>query len=370
MLVTVARGQTSTEVQHWLDQELHDALTVPRIDGFGVGWSSEEYSTLSAEELTKLGTEVTGHPDHPRKLEYELAKKRQVSGPTVTRHLLFCEGDGAWRYNTDREDGSFVDVTMTAGRAWQLAPQSLKIFDPKLVDPSHPEQDVRAEERVFRPMLNGLFYGGIGFQGADLTIRDIAASEGHWSAVYGRPPELEARRRFSVRLSGRWDTNLSRGFVEASEIVESGFKPDSVGARDLYKDWRQEGDLKRWVCRRMERYMPDGRLTRVLTLGGVVSWPAGGFEALTAIPPTEGADAIRGTTVFRSITDFREQTVTHQTASGAPIVTPMPPTSPGRQGWIERAGWALLAVLSTAFAAIWLRRRLRMRTARFLQGGH
>jgi hypothetical protein len=356
-----ALSQESAPIEAWLEKECELSQHVPDFGGYYVCLHTEEFNTLSAAELDELKAEVETHPDHPRRAEYNLMMRRLTNGPTITRLSIFGAGDGKWRFNTDNEDGGFQDVAMSPGSAWQLGPAALKIFNPKEIG-TDPEQNVKNQERVFRPSLNRLLFGGLGYQGSDFKPRPGVKILGDkWVAIVGRPADIAPERQFELEVTGRWDANLGRGFFETIKIITSGFSKTGVGEHEVFSDWKLDPSLNMWIASRADRYNAAGVLYRRVVFDATKNIPAGGFDGVATAPSIDAGDPIRGVVQFRSVTDYRKRIQSNRADPASPLsASPMAPLPKDDPQWITVAGWILLGALAVLLTiAAWNRRRFR-----------
>lgn len=353
------QGPTQQEVQTWFDKEWAEAQKMPALEGFGIRWRQEDHAMLPPQELEALRQAVKGHPEHPRKNELIGYEQKLKSGPIAIPQELYVLGDGKWRYNSTFEDGSFFDAVVTPERSWTLFPQSLAIYDVKAEMVAGTKQSLRDQEQIFRGPVGEMLFGGFYQFAHTAAVPGLVVVEGdRWKVDAVQPPRPDGRTWFALEYRGRWDAAAGRGFVERATITAHGYMPGAVGSYREFKEWFFDENIGRWIARRVEERTASGELALANVFEKSVAWPAGGFEALTAIPPARGSDPIRGESRFTSMTDFRERAIVADPGTPGEIRTSLPAGEFGAESDVLRtAGWLVLGVLVVVFGFVYFRRR-------------
>ena len=113
--------------------------------------------------------------------------------------------------------------------------------------------------------------------------------------------------------------------------------------------------LGRWTPGRLERWDASGKLARVVRLLDVTP-PTLSLNELTALPPFDGADPVRGRTTFVELLDHRNSSIVD--SAGAVERLPVPrlaKDTASATAWFKALGWFTLALL--VIGLIWLKMR-------------
>ncbi len=348
-------------ISAWVAQAWADAARPPNTGGYSIAWREETYSLLSSEEVTRLKREIGQRPEHPARAEVAHIEKHGLSIPVGVLNMRFM-GDGGerWRYNIDHapvgpKASAFSDSALTPSDAWQLKTHFLEIFDPEESRSASTPGSLRAHEFTFLPSLSRLIAGHF-MQGrlASVVPGSIRLEGTEWSFV-ASVPDARPEQAFAIRYSGTWIGAENRGRVDACQIVSNGYKPETIGERELFRDHRWEPALSRWIAGRVERYTPEGRLWRVIVLTSVDPLPAGGLDACVRPPDPRGTDPFRGPATYTTIRDHREGVMKARHDNGETAILEALPPSPARGSSLRIIGWVSLAACVGALA--WFRFR-------------
>lgn len=342
-------------VQSWFDREWKESQIFPIFKNCHIAWHRELVYAPPDSEFQQLRDAVKGHPDHPAKHELEAYERHRSGTPTVQPCVLWIQGEGNWRYDTDLVDfGMYLDTVVTPRHAWRMSNVQLTIVDPRYGYPS--SDDYSAQEAVFWPELGLMMYGGMtAGRGGVLQPQLLALDESVWRVRATELSSTSGKPVLSLEYSGHWDSNAGRGFVDAVKMELNAAHPASVGTRHLFKDWQYEPTIDRWVARRVEEYRPNGREERRLIFDGVSSDEPRRFAEVIRIPETDHPDPVRGKTTFRSIQDYRDTSGPAVSASNGVVVHSVA-GSAREDTWRRWGGWAAAGSLIVALLAIRLRR--------------
>jgi hypothetical protein len=216
-------------------------------------------------------------------------------------------------------------------------------------------QSLKSTLYVFWPEINRMMFGGL----SDGVISGIKRDALRWDGSKWRVTlwwgESRDRAKLTTEVSGRWDEQLERGFVESEKITSNTVRPDSVGSGAVYKDWRFVPEIQRWVAGRTEEHAADGRLERVIAFEGASAGERGDFALVTALPDAEAADPIRGDTTFLQLVDFRRGIAKDRSAPSDPLGSAAPLPG-GRNGfehvWRRWLAWVVVAILVSSLVAL------------------
>lgn len=358
----VARQPTQEAVQAWFEAEWSaNGPEIPDLSGHSVTWRVEFRYVPPAAELDKLRKEVTGKPDHPDRFTLENYERALKNDPSIVRYRLWSHGKGNWRQNKEWGFGNdlshYWDFTLTPKRAWMMLQSSMTIFSPG--SPTAPGMDLPSLEHSFGPVLEQLFSAHVptaarsGYKPGTVSL----AGQKWTILVSVSAPNSDAKA--ALTFSGRWDDQANRGFIEEERVVSSG-DTASVGKATKYLEWTHEPSLDRWVAHRVEMYKSDHRLDRVIVFENAQAEEPGEFEKITAIPPAEGEDPIRGKTTFTRVTDYRtnKQSLLDTERKEA-VSASLPVQEDTGPRWQRRIGWITSLSLVMGLVAIAAHRRIK-----------
>ncbi len=358
-----ARSQalTSDQVSSWIASEVSSCAGLPVLGDHSISWRVEQWWVPTLAELNLLRSEVANKPDHPRKADLEQYDNALRKTPTTKKYRLWSKGPGKWRLcmNWGRlgDTEQYWDKTLTDQVAWTLLQSQLEVADPR--EPSRPGMNLHMIERSFGSDIEEFFSGRMcSVARSKYEFGRPLVESMRWSVSAARGGGTAGSQRIEVSFSGRWEPEHQRGFVEQIRVVRNDLQPDSVGERTVFSDWRQVGEVDRWISHRVERFRGDGSLDRVLVFERVHTGSPGEFDDVTRVPPIDGQDAIRGKSEFRFVTDHRsgaQSAVDEQRREVAQAAIPGKPAS-ASSAWNRWIGRSVTGVLVLCLVGVVIRR--------------
>lgn len=329
-----------TDVETWYAAERAAARAYPDIGGYALTYRIEYHNQPPADPSR------SDPPAEPEEDE-----------PSVARCTLWQDGPRQWRYNKSyRADGrdEYADIALNGDLSWALTPRQLTIVDQKAGAP--PYRDFGSQEGSFRLDLSLMFHAGGYLQSGSVAPPEMTVSGTAWAV------EATNVNGMTVLVSGRWDSEMSRGFTETARYTAFEAHPSQVGTAWDFSDWAFDPVLRRWVARRVECYRPDGALDRVLLFDRAEPETPQRLRTLIDIPSVHGDDPARGPLTVTSIYDYRPGVLTATVQEREGVVTTHLGSEESRRSarWMRYTGWVGAGALVTSLIAI---RVLRGRTA-------
>lgn len=347
---------SAARAEQWFNEALSASREPVELNGCTVEWIQEIHYTPPMAEIIKMREDVRGKPEHPDRPLLVQFEQRLQGRPEIHSMRLWYHGPNEWRQCLDFESPlgpRYWDTTSIAQHCWFLVPETLSVA-------SSPDQwpgdTINSIADSIRSEVTLLLHGGLtGLARTGYRMERFSLHDSRWRAeLVLQNSTREVTNR--VYVDGDWNDAIGRGFVsEIADVVS----PSSVPRRrSVVMDWRRHEELNTWVAHRYETHDPDGRLhTRFLFKGARKEAP-GEFEAVTAIPPIDGEDPIRGPSKFIRIADYSNGILEQRAADGAMTSTPIATANVKKPAWHRWVGWVMAVVLCGGIAASVLRRRL------------
>lgn len=355
LLTGVLVQPTEHGIRAWLDAEAQRADRLDFPSPFAVRWTYENFCVLTPESLAALRSEVRDKPFHPRRSELEEAERQLRDGKSVTHMMWLRDRQGRWRFGIEYPGRVVQDTVCGPRDSWQMVNGTLKIFDHSVVGTRQdPAQNPLAEEHVFAPDLDAIFFGKLGStRSSRLALTALHVDRMRWTAVFA-----SASGAVEWQYSGRWSVDENRPFVESRRILKHP-SPDWVGHVELFQDWKPFGDSTTWAASVVRRLDSDGREWRRVTSVEPMGLSPEEIEQAMRAPSHEAPDPIRGTAGITRRLDFRSRLDERVDAeSGHVSATFTLPGASERQGIDKRRllGWVVLASIAMMAAALHIRR--------------
>jgi len=135
--------------------------------------------------------------------------------------------------------------------------------------------------------------------------------------------------------------------------------PEEQGKVWEFDGWHQRDPIGVWVAESYTEKQRDGRIVQRIALGSIQRISDERLAELTAPPPFDGADPVRGRVTFRSMMDYSggvSPLVHLVTPSGLQqVALPSQASTKQPSEWLRPMGW--VAAVSIAVALVWLRIR-------------
>lgn len=349
-----------SDVDAWFESFVQSSDKELSFPGVRLTYERVFYSTLTDDEYQSLAALIAKHPEHPRKDELQLEKRRRRDGADVFRNQLWIDAGGAWRYSADSivdADGvhQYRDVAWTPQRSWSITPRQL-VVAPSDSSGFPPEAQLKAAENTFLPELRRLMFGDtFAANTSGLALQPASQSGNVWKIVAERgstssPPHIQYE--FTLERSSQ----ESGWHVVESRIVAHETAPSYVNTKWVFEDWHLDPLLKMDVARQATFYDASGRKVRSLRWKPAEreSTP---FATLAELPRADGTDPVRGPSTFVTANNYDAATsVSIDRATRSPVQSTSlaVPNSvwSNRYRWV---GWVVIVGLVSLF--VWIRTR-------------
>lgn len=345
---------THEQVAAWFAEEWRRATSPVDLQDCVIHWRSVLAYVPPAAELAKMRAAVAGKPEHPDRHLIAMFEDRLKNGPTTISKHFCADGHRGWRFGETYSSGKYCDTVATPNKAWQLFPPTLKLLDASKLGSRDPEQDVTQLESTFLPEVGLLLFGGLSYgKVSNLEPGPITLDGAKWSVDAGLKGEHPPQTDFAMRFYGHWDSAKNRGFVDGTEIIRSGFAPQTIGDSWTISDWQLFEEANLHAAKSAVYRRSNGVLDRSLTLVGI-NRIDGGFNAAIAVPSRDEPDVFRGIPLFTSMADYRTRTVSDTTPEGVINTRPLGglPPPPGR-ATLDVVGYVILFGLLFATVVMW-----------------
>ncbi|MBM4108198.1 MAG: hypothetical protein FJ255_05225 [Phycisphaerae bacterium] len=354
-------------VEAWRDAEWARATPTPSLGAYSIVWRDERPSYITEAEFEDLKRRVAGRPEHPDRHELEIETERRRTGkPEVQRCRLFGDGDGRWRYSTEWvRSGYASDSVLTERAAWRMVDlglegkaKSLSQYDRRRLREDGSNEDVRNDERVFMPQVGLLLFGGFSLgRVSEVRPGPVSVQGNRWSFRAERYKAGVAEPTYVLHYEGDWDAAAGRGLVRVMTTEVNVYRPEYVGSKTLFKEWKRHDASGLWHAGRADELGGDGRVTRSYVVESFDPLPAGGFAAVVRTPEPGRPDGVRGPVDITRVADFKRGTLRERDAEGNWKTTTIATTKPvDRTRALRIAGWVALGGC-VALLAIWRLRR-------------
>jgi hypothetical protein len=371
-LISSAKAQSPTleEVQRWLDAEWEKAATLPNLGDARLEWETHRVYVPPAAEMNQLRAAVEGRPDHPDRLMLKVYELRASGRPEVFRHILWSQGEGAWRHSKDhdiitdfdRVDRTYTDIVVRKDEHWSLSPKSL-LIEPSDVQPGSPAGGLLANRSSLLPQVSWILDGGLRLVRNGLAKpRNLLVTSDKFrfeTVIISQGEQVVYRMSFS----GRWSRDASRGFIERAELTTSGFKPDSRGESYEITGWTLS-EQGIWFAKEIVKRRSDGQVEEKHIVRSFGEVPGQDFAAVTATPSPEGTDPVRGSLTVDSVSDLRAGLVV-SASTGESMMIPDAFISRPQSSFslLRVVGWASSACLLVGFGLLFYRRHFGKRVS-------
>ena len=328
-----------SRVRTWLERQLAQPPAIQRLRDLKISYTSREFPRLTKAEydLLVIESKKRSDPDDDIKLQIDAVPQRL--GFDTFEHTVWWEGTGSWRFNTsypNNDKTRYHDVSVTKHAAWQVTPKQLTVLDPSRPAPN--SYDLASVEQQINSDISQLIDAWINSALAQVAVlTEVAVSGPNWIA------EIQGGV-FSQRVSGRWDSELNRAFVQRTVMLKTPH-PDGPGLSMEYFDWTPLPENSgTWIARRMVQRKPDGRNSRELVVASVAGLDKAEFKSVTTPPSPTGSDPVRGKLTVTTVYDFGQgvRTSVDQTASSQTQTGVLPRLADEEMVW-QRIGWFTLA---------------------------
>jgi hypothetical protein len=220
---------------------------------------------------------------------------RATDGVTPSSFALYLKDEHAWRWNTQSLGANgevvFLDHARSPEGSWKLSPEWLvRLPAAGRPDLGHPVDDLSEQ---FRTTLGFFASGGLQLmRGA--TIETSTLKDGVWSVT-------ASASGIVMRVSGRWDEDRHRGFVEQ---FSSGLTTVRFGK------WRWHDSIRMWLAERMDVDAGGQRIHYDFVDCGTLTEAS--FDAVVHTPDVGGVDPVRGPLTRIGESDYRVEQPFHR----------------------------------------------------------
>lgn len=352
---SAAIAQPSEDLD-WFNRQWKLAASWEIPDNTYVEYTIETFYEVSETEVRRIGREIEGHPQHPRRQEY--ARKAQLleSGGVVREDVRGWWTDQGWRLSRDIQEGNdsgFRDTVVTPHTAWRRTPDAMVLADPT---ESNERFDHWRDGVAMRQAIVEFALGGLGFEATTpIRYKPVSAARtpgGGWS---GTIADEGGSRVKEIRGTTEGEYLL----VDQVELVESGGMPVVIDKKRRFSEWRYEEYLGRPTAHVVELFDDKGVLRSRQTLRVLRHIDQlEPFRLVAAIPNEEHPDPIRDAPSPSVVTDARagRGTVTIN-AEGSSEVIPLPGAIPQQSKRMLRyLGWTILVAGAMVVVAWRIRR--------------
>lgn len=353
----LAQSPIESQVEAWFEQEWADAQQMPDLGDGSFCWRVEfwDFPANPESELVKLRAQVEGRPDHPARQDIERIERALRGDAQHSRHCLWARDKSHWRMNSTYENGAYYDTAFVGKRLWRLTNNELIIASEST---TQVVQQTMSTLYTFWPQINRFMFGGFS-HGVISKMRPgtIQWDGREWRVTMSFGPENEPS--LQTIISGRWDEEAGRGFVEREVIILSIPKPGTVGLEYRYSDWRFVEPLGRWVATKVEKRSPEGQPQRIDVFEMWHEGTPGDFDKVTATPSPDTNDPIREELSIVRLVDHRRGVVRERQRGESAFGNQIALEGTGEGGaWRNWLGWFSAAALGTGLVALFLKRRM------------
>lgn len=332
-------SSNESRVRVWLEQQLAQPPAVQRLRDLKISYTSRDFPRLTKAEYDLLVIESKKRRDPDDDIKLQLDAIPQRLGFDTFEHTVWWEKSGSWRFNTsypNNDKTRFLDVSVTKDAAWQVSPKQLTLLDPSRPAPN--SYDLATVEQQINSDISQLVDAWINSSLAQVAaLSDVTVSNQTWTA------EIQGTV-FAQRVSGRWDSELNRAFVERTVMLKTPH-PDGPGLTIEYFDWTPLAENSgTWIARRLVQRKPDGRNSREVVVASITALDKAEFKSVTRPPSPTGADPIRGKLTVTTVYDFGQGVRTSvDPATSSQTQTGVLPRLADEELVWRRIGWFALA---------------------------
>lgn len=345
-----------SDLQTWIVRAVEDARRFPAFESNGIVFDEIFHATMTPEEADLAEAAIRDYPDHPRRMELAVERRRIASGGDVRRWTIWSIDERTWRIcqETPFLSGTpYIDHGARSGIAWQLTNRDLSIVDLSQAPSGRAYGDNTGSIRMH---LGHLLHGGLHFRPRSVPpVGDIKTDGVRWTAVMSDVTQSGAP--IVAAFDGYWDAVHRRGFVERRVIVESPSSQE-IGKSTRYSDWTFVPEVNLWIAGRVDHARPDGVVVESLVYRGVVASTPGEIVRLTQPPDPLGADPVRGPLALATFSDYRSDAMqVTRFQDGDSTVAPIQASIADERSRYRRIGWSIAAALAALLVLVKIRRR-------------
>lgn len=312
-------------------------------------WKRELFPTMSEADLAQREAAIAQLPEHP---DWQLLRNERrllAAGADVSEWRVWWDQSGSFRLSQDTPgtpEMPYVDFVVSQRSAFCLNAKQMTVLDPSVPPP--PGRDFAQFEGEIQWALWLFAHGGMGAQRYLESTPTSARMEG---------TQLVGTR--SITRGGRVEVRLETGVQPPRVLQLARFTtPEATAASQVYRMGAPVTDAEFLIASTVERLGSDGRLLERWTWLDCRPMESGEFERVTAVPPFDGSDAVRGPVTFTSLWDFRtgvEQTRTPEGIAQTSLAGYVPPGGPAP--WMMWATWCAAGLLVGALVVVKMRQR-------------
>lgn len=306
-----------------------DSLSSP----VAIRYSVEFHASMDDASFSAMSRRVSGRPEHPDRRSFEFEKRRREQGPDRVMYDAWADERGIVRFNTSNtSDSLYTDVARDGRKLWMLSPAQLTIAGEAATPPDAPDLRARLEECSATVSY---------FLTEGRSIRD-GLPVGPWE---GDDRKMVARGD-GLELGWHRDTSGTT----TVRVARADLMPEEVGRKWVLRDRFVSEPFGTEIARVFEEFTPSGLLERRISIEDVREVDKAVIKRVTALPPLDGHDEVRGEVTYRTIVDSRSNTpeIIVSTEEGSRS-SPKSHTTRSRQQLALRViGWTTAVMLTAA----------------------
>ena len=346
----------------WLQQRLEWGDTVTFPENVYMEYVTEVYPEGDEDLLRELVRRTANDITHPDRNRMEQLKRRLEHGPDVTTTRIWWGSEERFRVSQDFSSipGFFADVARNGkSSGWHLNRSVLEFVDPRNPPQGRPVRDHPALSALDRftglHIASAMGVGPLGIHGVSV------ASDGEtWQ---GWTQTQDGKRTY--RIDGAYDRSSKTIRVLNFIALTSDDEPKFAGGGYRYLDRRHEPVTGRDVAFKVESFVKDGGVDRIMIIEEFRALRHGELEEAIRFPSAESADIVRGMLSQDHLVRGQATVLDRATAAatGRSGISednkPFSFSSQDEPGGLNRVFWGISVVVATGLLVYMCRRVLK-----------